>query len=492
MSSETTAQQVDLKASNSAVNKQQALIALMLAELMVVMNLAIVNVSLPAIRDTFSAPADLMVWVITAYSLPYVALMPLYGRLGDDLGIRRMMLIGASVFLAGTVLSALSHNFPLLLLGRFVQGLGASGIVPLAIALVCRIFPSEAWGHALGRWNSIGPVASLTGALVGGVIVDSLGWRVTFLVTLLAGGVALYLVRRTVRAPEHHLRMSALRAFDWVGVLLLSTALTGLIFYITSRPITGWPPLSDWRLLLATVTLLATFVWHERRTAKPFIDLSILSHATLRKTSICAATRMFILAGASFLTPLFLADVKGLSATAIGLIVMMRSVALFPTMYFGGRVADRWGTRLPIALGLGVQTASVLLLVLSGKGQGVTWVVAGLFLSGLGAGLAQPSLHHAAMSDPGSERGGAAAGLYSMIRFWGRMLGTALAGVLLQHLLDRGVVPLSSYRFAYASTIIVGLVGVVTAVTRRRERPGELVSGSTPESSLGTVSAPLS
>ena len=459
-----------------AANRRQMLIALMLPQLMVVINLSIVSVALPAIRETFNAPADLMAWVVTIYSLPYVALMPLYGRLGDDLGIRRMILIGAAVFLVGTTVNALSQSLPLLLLGRFIQGLGASGTVPLAIAMISRIFPVETRGHALGQWNSIGPVASVAGAVTGGLIIDNLGWRSIFLVPLLAGGVTVYLVRRTVRSPGHHEHVNTLRAFDWTGALLLSATLTALLFYITSRPITGRPPLTDWRLLLVTATLLAAFVQYEKGTTTPFIDLAILSDSTFRKASIASATRMFVMSGTAFLTPLFLADVKALGATAIGLIVMIRSAALFPTMYFGGRVADRWGSRGPVILGLSVQAASIVLLILSGIGDGVIWVVLGLLLNGLGAGLALPALHRAAMSTPEGSRGGAAAGLYSMIRFWGMMLGTALAGVLLQSLLDRGMTARTSYRFAFASTIVVGIIGVATIATLRERRPDKKLS----------------
>jgi DHA2 family methylenomycin A resistance protein-like MFS transporter len=457
----------DSPASRATPNKRQILVALMLPQLMVVINLAMINVALPAIRDTFNAPADLMAWVVTIYSLPYVALMPLYGRLGDELGIRRMMLVGAAVFLVGTAINALSQDLPLLLLGRFVQGLGASGMVPLAIAMISRVFSVKTRGRALGQWNSVGPLAGITGTLLGGVIIDTLGWRTAFFMPLLAGFVTIYMVRRAVRAPASPMQPEALRDFDWIGVLLLSATLTALLFYITSRPITGRPSLTDWRLLLATVVLLIMFVWHERRitTTAPFIDLTILADGTFRKACIAAATRMFVMSGSAFLIPLFLADIKALNATATGLIFMLRAVALFPTMYIGGRITDRWGSRLPIALGLSVQAASIGLLILSGTDKGLFWVVTGLIINGLGAGVALPALHHAAMSNQEGERGGAAAGLYSMIRYWGMMLGTALAGVLLQYLLDLGIAPLTSYRFAYASTIIVGIIGVATAFT---------------------------
>ncbi|MBN1584483.1 MAG: MFS transporter [Anaerolineae bacterium] len=462
--------QTNTKPSCTNTNKQHTLLALMLPQLMVVANMTMINVALPAIRENFDAPADLMAWVVTMYSLPYVALMPLYGRLGDDLGIRRMLVVGAVLFFVGTAVNLLSHSLPLLLLGRFVQGLGASGVVPLAIAMICRVFSVETRGHALGQWNSIGPVASVASSLIGGVIVDHLGWRATFAVPMLAGIVAIYMVSRAVPGSERPRQLDTLRGMDWIGVLLLSATLVALLFYINSRAVTGRLPLTDWRLLLATLVLLVTFVWHEHRVEAPFIDLSILAEGRFRKASIASALRMVVMSGFAFLTPLFLADVKGLNATAIGLVVMIRAAALFPTMYFGGRVADRWGSRRPIVLGLSVMAASVLLVVFSGSGSGVVRVAVGLLLNGLGAGLALPALHHAAMmDDTNGDRGGAAAGLYSMIRFWGSMLGTALSGVLLQFLLDRGTSTPTSYRIVFAYTIGVALLGLVIAISLPRD-----------------------
>ena len=465
-----TTRQANAGGTTTPTNKRQVLIALMLPQAMIVTNLAVMSVALPAIRETFNAPVELMAWVITIYTLPYVALMPLYGRLGDDLGIRRMLLVSAVVFLAGTTLNALSQSLPLLLVGRFIQGAGASGIVPLAIAMISRVFPEATRGRALGQWNSIGPAASVVSSLLSGIIIDTLGWPVIFLLPLLTGGAAIAMVYRAARTPEPPLRLRALHGFDWGGVLLLSATLAAFLFYITSRSITGRSPLTDWRLLLASLALSATFVWYERRRATPFIDLSILSDTNLLKTCLCSATRMFVMSSTSFLIPLFLADLVGLSATAIGLFIMIRAAALFPTMYFGGRIADAWGSRRPILLGLGFQTASLVLLGFAGSNGGSAWVAVGLLVNGLSAGLALPALHRAAMEGPDEKRGGAAAGVYSMIRFWGMMLGTAVAGVLLQSLLDRGTAPLTSYRLVYAATAIVGAIGVIAAATLRKDR----------------------
>jgi MFS family permease len=123
-----------------------------------------------------------------------------------------------------------------------------------------------------------------------------------------------------------------------------------------------------------------------------------------------------------------------------------------------------------MVLGLTVQALGIVPFVVSGTGPGVAWVVLGLLVNGLGAGLALPAMHRAAMGEPGEKRGAAVAGLYSMVRFWGRLLGTAAAGVLLQGLLDRGLALASSYRLSYAVAMLVGLLGLIIAIALRRDR----------------------
>jgi len=334
--------------------------------------------------------------------------------------------------------------------------------------MIWRVFSVETRGNALGQWNAVGPIAAVSGGLAGGLITEGLGWRSVFFVPVVAAIVALSQVRKM---PNRSHLYTELGRFDWAGVALLSTALTAMLLYVSSRTVTGRPALTDWRLLLITVVLLAAFVWRERSAPAPFIDLAILKNDSLVKASLSGAMRMFVMSGTVFLTPLFLDEIKHQSAATIGVISTVHSAGLFPTMYFGGRIADRWGSRLPIAVGMGVQVVSILLLIASGGSSGVAWVIVARLVQGLGAGLALPAMHRAAMSSSEDDNGGAAAGLYSMIRFSGMLLGTAVAGVLLQALLDDGWAPLTSYRVTYGATAVVALMSVITALMLRQDRP---------------------
>lgn len=441
-----------------------ALIGLMMPFGMLVLNLSMIGVALPSIRDNFGAEADLVAWVVTAYTLPFVILMPLYGRLGDALGKRRLFMAGVVAFLLGTGTNLLADRLPLLMLGRAIQGAGAAGISPLAIAMISELFPASERGGALGAWNSVGPAGSVAGNLLAGPLIGALGWHAIFAPPLLVGFGALWAVWALVPTTRVDAQPRFIHALDWGGALLLGMGITALLFYVSSKPITGVAPLRDWRLLATTLLLFLMFILWEKRLAKPFVSLDILSHGSFTRASLCVAVRMFAMSGATFLMPLYLADVQGLNPVSTGLALMAHAAGLFPTMRLSGKLADRWGSRRPVVLGMSVQMGAMAGFALLGRGAPLGLAITGLVAHGLGAGLALPALHRAALSGVPQRRIGVAAGLYSMIRFCGTVLGAALQGVLLQQGLDRGLLAVDAYRVCFWFIVGVALLGVMMAL----------------------------
>lgn len=417
---------------------------------MFVLNFSMFSVALPTLRETFALPADLAAWLITAYTLPFIVFMPLYGRLGDGLGKRRLFLLGIVLFVAGTGITLAAGDLRLLVLGRVIQGVGSGGIDPLSIAIISERFPPGQRGRALGTWNSIGPLTALAGLLSAGLVVDHLGWRAIFALILLAGLIALLAVQRLIPpGGRRFVQPGFLRTFDWGGVVLLSAATTALVFYASSRPITGVEALRDWRLLALAVGLFGSFVLWERRRPAPFVALSIFALPNFSRASVTAGLRMFALNGSSFLLPLYLADVHRMSAAATGLWLMLQAGAMLLTMRLGGQLADRRGSRWPIVGGLSVQAGSLAYLAWLPGSASLAPVVAGLIVNGLGAGISLAAMHRATMSRVPPQQTGEAAGLYSMIRFAGTVLGPALAGVVLQRGLERSLAPVAAYQPAF-------------------------------------------
>lgn len=443
---------------------QKLLAGLMIPFAMMILNVVMFGVALPTVRAGFNIQADVTSWLVTAYMLPFITLMPLYGRLGDGLGKRRLLLAGVSVFLAGTTINLAAAGLPWLIVGRVIQGVGAAGINPLCIAIISERFAPEERGQALGTWNAVGPAAAVVGPLLAGFLIDRWGWRPIFGPVWLAGLLALWLVKSLVPAGDRpFVQPGFLRTLDWGGVGLLAATTTALVFYVSSRPITGVEPLQDWRLLGLAVLFFAAFLFWEKQQSNPFVPLGIFNYRSFSRASLGAGVRMFTMSSVTgFLLPLYLHDVHRLNAAAIGVIAMLHAGALLVTMRLGGRQADRWGSRWLVVGGAAVQATVMVYLALL---PGTVWVGAvalGLVIHGLGAGVYLAALHRSAMSRVPMPQTGVAAGLYSMVRFSGTMLGIALAGVLLQYGLDRAWPSIQAYQLVFWFVAAVALAGVVT------------------------------
>jgi MFS family permease len=232
---------------------------------MMVLNFSMFGVALPVIRDAFNIQTNIVAWLVIVYTAPFMILPPLYGRMGDGLGKRQVLLIGIVTFLVGTVVTLLATQLGFLMVGRAIQGLGAAGIIPLSIAIISQYFPAGEQGKALGTWNSVAPTMHMIGPLLAGLLIDYLSWRTIFGPVMVVGLVALWIVRRQIPAEEVKAPPNFLRSFDWGGIALFTITVTGLIFYLSSKAITGVTPLQDWRLLGMTLLLAGAFIYWEKR-----------------------------------------------------------------------------------------------------------------------------------------------------------------------------------------------------------------------------------
>jgi EmrB/QacA subfamily drug resistance transporter len=427
---------------------------------MILLN-SMVRVALPSMRAYFSLDMDVVAWIVTVYTLPYVIFMPLYGRLGDDLGRRRLLLLGMAVFVLGIGIDVFAPGMTWLMVGRAIQGVGAAGLVPLAMAILSDIFPKNERGKALGTWNSAGPITGMIAPLVGGLLVDHWGWRAIFLPALAIGIIAFVVVQQRVPSVRGNSDPSILRRFDWIGVGLLGGAIVAVLFFVTSDKITGAPALRDWRMFGAATLLFWMFVKWEKRRKDPFVDLSLYRHKLFGLASVGAGVRMFTMNGIGFLLPLYLVDTQGLSASFVGVLLMIHAGALLVTMRLGGQLADRRSSRLPVVSGLATQAAVMVYFAWLPGDYHLAWVVAGLVVHGLGAGLSLAALHRAALGQVAPEQMGIAAGLYSMSRFTGSSLGPALSGVLVQQALNRGLMPIAAYHTVFIVIAVVAGLGML-------------------------------
>ncbi len=460
-------------AAAPAWDSRRILIGLMVPMGMTVLNLSMFGVALPAIRSGFAVDPDQVAWLVTAYTLPFVLFMPLYGRLGDGLGKSRLFVVGIAIFSLGTLVSLFSLDLRMLMFGRVLQGIGTAGVNPLCIALITDLFPPSERGRALGTWSSTGPATSMIGPFLGGFLVDHWGWRAMFVPGLLAAAVALYVMRGRLPVTRSAAPAGFLRSFDWVGLCLLSGTVIFFMFFLSSRPITGVEPLHDWRLLLATAGFAAGFYLWERRFSSPLIDLSIFARRNFSRSSLAALTRMFMMSGEGFLIPLYFTDIYDLNASQIGFIITLHAGSLLITVRRGSRLADRRQVRTPILVGFGIQIGALATFGLLPAATPLAIAALVLIIHGLGAGLSLAVLSQSAMSDIPQEQSGSAAGLYSMIRFAGSILGTTLGGVLLALTLERSALTLDAYQAVFWFVAGVGVLGFLLATGIRPREKGD-------------------
>ncbi len=461
------------------------LFALMVPLSMSILADSMLNVALPSLRDAFGLTADRTAWLVTGYTLGYIIFMPLYGRMIGSVRDGVLFLAGTSIFLVGTAMLFTSPSYGGILTSRFVQGAGASAINPLCLAVISSRFPPETRGKAMGIWNTGGPISGILGPFVAGFLVDRFGWRSLAVPIAVVGVLALLVIRAVftgqrgpfpsgdeagtcarssvLRVPMRT-RISGIVRFDWAGVLLFSFAVSLLVFFVSSRPLTGRAPLTDWRLGMGSLFAGVFFVLRERRHRNPFVSLDLFRNGTFTRSSLVAGIRMFGLNGTALLAPLTLADVYGLPASEIGFALMLLSSGLLLGMPVGGRLSDRLGSRTPVSMGVALQSTSLLWLGLLPGGSGIGWFVTGLVMHGVGAGLMLAPLHLGAIAGFSREGTGAAAGVYSMLRFTGNLFGSALTGVLLQFRLEDTADTASAYRGVFLVLAGIAFTGIMPAL----------------------------
>jgi EmrB/QacA subfamily drug resistance transporter len=439
-------------------------VALNLGMIMSTVDGTIVVTALPSIvRDV--GGFDAVTWVVTAYLLGSVTAMPLYGKLGDLYGRRRIFMTAITLFLIGSMLCGAARTMPELLAFRTLQGLGSGGLSAVAMAIIADIVPARQLGRWLGYQGVIFAAAAVIGPLAGGLFVDHLSWRWAFFVNVPFGVLAIVMVAATLRLPYERIT----HAIDWAGSALLTATLVAVVL-CASLDAAGV------RVALAAVAvaLAAAFVRQERRAREPVLPLRVLGDATVRiATALNVTSGVLFWCGIVFV-PLFAQEVAGVSATSSGLVLMPFMVSTALGTSLAGRRLERARRlrRWPIA-GSAVMAAGVAVLALLGESTPV--VVAAVAAGVLGAGVGfvmQPSL--LAVQNGVAHRD---LGVATSTAMLGRSIGSTIATPIFGSILEAGLHGRSSASafasalpWVFVAAIPVGVVSLFVAL-RLPERP---------------------
>ena len=408
------------------INRWRAFALLAVAFFMTIIDLTIVNVSLPTIGRHLHFSQTSLQWVVTAYALTFGGVLLLGGRAADLFGRRRILMVGLSVFTAASLACALASSEAFLIAGRAIQGLGAAIMVPAALSIVMNMFDEGAERNkALGIWGAVAASGATVGLLAGGLLTRYAGWQYIFYLNVPIGAAALALAPRIV--PNSRLDTTQ-RRFDAVGAIVGTGGLVALVYAISDAPQYGWGATRTIGVLAASAALLVAFVAIERRTQAPVLPLSIF-----RLRTLSGANAAGLLWGASFFAfffvgTLYMQQVLHYSALQSGVAWLAASVTAVALAGLAQLLVTRGGGKIVMAIGMILIGAGLIWAAqVPTRGHFVGNLLGPFAVAGAGSVLAFIPISIAALAGVRDDRAGLASGLSNTSQQLGGAIGIAIA-----------------------------------------------------------------
>ncbi len=448
-----------------------------LAQFMVILDVSIVNIALPSIRNGLHFSTTGLQWVVNAYTLTFAGLLMLGGRSADLLGRRRVFLAGTAMFALSSLVCALASSRGLLIGARGIQGIAGAVSSPATLSIITSTLPEgRERNRGLALWGAMGALGASSGALLGGALTQWFGWQAIFAVNIPLGaivvGLGLLAIPAIAPVDAHG------RHFDALGAALITAGLIAVTFGIVRTDTLGWGSTGVLAPLAAGVVLLVAFFYVEARVASaPLVPLSIFRLKRLRAANLIVLLMYAANFPAWFFITLYLQQVLHFDAIEAGLAFLPMTLSIFLGSTFAPRVVARFGSRPVIVTAMASMSAGMLLL--TGIAPGGTYagtVLAGSVLTALGMGFSLVPSTIVAMSGVAGRESGVASGLLNTSRLMGGALGLAILSTVASSV-TRGDAGLSAARaltngFDLAFTVAVGFAvtaAVLAAVALRPE-----------------------
>ena len=396
--------------------------------LIVGMDNTIVNVALPSIRTDLQVSLSGLQWTIDAYILVLASLLMLAGSTADRFGRQRTFQTGLVLFTLGSLLCSLAPGLGWLIAFRMVQAIGGSMLNPVAMSIITNVFtePGER-ARAIGVWGGVVGISLGLGPIVGGVLIETVGWRSIFWINIPIGLAAIGLTARFV--PESRARRP--RRVDAFGQLLVMVVLAGLTYAIIDAPRAGWTSPTTLGLLALVLVAIGTLLAYEPRRVDPLLELRFFRSAPFSGATLIAICAFGAFSGFLFLNTLYLQDVRGLSALQAGLCTLPLAVMTLIFAPLSGRLVGSRGPRVPLlAAGVAMCAGGLMLVGLDAQ-TSLVWVLASYVVFGLGFGLVNAPITNTAVSGMPRSQAGVAAAVASTSRQVGAALGVAVVGSVL-------------------------------------------------------------
>jgi len=422
-----TGGRIDNKISPSR-HRYAVLFIVLASVLMAVIDGTVVNIALPSMTRFFAVDLSASQWTITAYLVTMTSLLLIFGKVSEFVGRARLFFVGIIVFTASSLACGLSVGLPELILFRVIQGAGAAMLFSISSALVFDTTPPAERGRAMGYLGSTVAIGSIAGPIVGGFIVDSLGWQYIFFINIPIGLLLIAAAAVYFRIDE---KRTVSLSLDWHGSGAMVTMFVSLIIALGSMADAGEITLTA--ILSGSVFFLALalFIWHELRCPAPLLNLGVFSHRTFL-FPVIAVLLVFI---ANFMMavvgPFYFEGVMGYRPSQVGLVFLINPAVMVIVAPIAGSLYDRHPARNYAALGMGITALAFLLLSYCTITRNISGILIAFVLFGVGVGLFQSPNNTAILSALPKEQLSTASSVIATSRNLGMALGVSLGSILL-------------------------------------------------------------
>ena len=378
------------------------------------------NVALPAIQADFHLDAITLLWVPNIYLLSWTMFLLPFGKIADIYGRRKIFIYGIWVFTVSSFLTTVAPTISVLLLSRVIAGMSAAMISSAGLAIITSVFPPQERGGAIGVTVAAVYIGLSSGPFVGGILTNHFTWRAVFAITIPLGVASIYLSTWKLVGEWAEAQGQKL---DVMGGILYGSGITLVMWGFSALP----SPQSVWAMIIG-IGLIGLFVWWERRTTFPLINLKLFSqNRTFTLSSLAALINYSGTMAVTFLLSLYLQYIKGLTPQAAGLILMVQPLVMAIVSPVAGKISDRFEPRYIASLGMTMTATGLFILTSVRSETSTTFILLDLALLGFGFALFSSPNMNAIMSSVDKEFYGVASGIVGSVRLIGAMLSMGIA-----------------------------------------------------------------
>ena len=428
---------------------------------------SIVNISLPTIIRSLNTDLTAVAWVVMAYLIVITGCLLLMGRLSDLFGQRRLYLIGFLTFTSGSALCGFSPTIYFLIGSRMIQGLGASALMANGPAILTTAYPEEERGRALGILGSVVSAGFLTGPILGGFLVEHLGWRSIFFINLPIGAIGIYLSSKVL---ERVVPTGKSRVDLW-GAILLFFFLTSLLLFL-NQVVQGLAPLL-WLWLFLSLFWFSLFIIVELRSPSPLVDLKLFRRRLFISSLGASFLSFWMSAAHTFVIPFFLQNILEYSPSKAGMLIFPVALTIMVMAPFAGRFSDRVGVRIPATIGLALTSLTVFSFTFLKPGTNDLDILWRQIVLGIGISLFNPANNSAIIGSLPREKVGLASSFLALSRNLGMVIGVAFAEMVIAFRLPTAPLEiakagpsLESIQDVWKLVLIIGLAAILISWTR--------------------------